>query len=170
MSAKPPLTSWCALGLLSALCLCVWGCAATPYRYGRFSKDDEVTGRKVAVVRGKPQKTLDRMSDFVSWPRRTLMPELPDRRRITDDTTDEVRHYLEKNDLTDVRVEVRDYDPQRQWRRLRESDVVSPAARYTLGTLSVLGYTLLPGACSAATRTTLTPIRSMQTPTSRACC
>lgn len=126
----------------------VAGCAQGPYQYGDFSTRENgpaTIPEKVVVERGGSHERLDRMSDALSWPRRKLFPELPDRREITPATLEQVTEYLDKNDLREVYVSVRDYQPRQQWRRLRESRVVSPLSRYTLGSLSVVGYTLFPG-------------------------
>jgi hypothetical protein len=136
---------WCAT-LLLAQAVSVIGCANKAYRYGDFSVADEESDPSLIVVQhGPPHKRLDRMSDIVTWPRRKLMPDRPDRRQIDPETTAKVAEYLEKNDLADVYVSVREYQPRDQWRRLRENQVVSPLSRYSFGTLSVVRYSLLPG-------------------------
>jgi hypothetical protein len=150
MNARTNRTGWCSLGLLCAQLTFAWGCAGRPYRYGEFSKSgagsqpDNVS-TQVNFKYGQPHKTLDRMSDAVSWPRRKLRPDEPDKRKITGETSEKLRRYLEKNDLGDVHVAVRDYDPAEQWRRLRENRIVPPVSRYTIGLLSVTNYSLLPG-------------------------
>ncbi len=140
----PHSRCWTA-AFVAGMCLCVWSCATTPYKYGRFSSDTSPAVRKIEVSEGESHKTLDALSDAASWPVRKLMPKRPDKRTISDETKEKVLAYLEQNDLADVHVEVRGYSPRRQWRRLGESSVVSPLARYTLGTFSVLGYSVLPG-------------------------
>jgi hypothetical protein len=120
------------------------GCAQAPYQYGNFAVNSEMP-QKVVVERGGSHKVIDRISDAISWPRRKLFPELPDRREISPETLEQVAEYLDKNELTDVHVSVRDYRPRDQWRRLRDSRVVPPLTRYTLGPLSVINYTLFPG-------------------------
>ncbi len=139
-----------SLGLLCAQLTLVWSCAAGPYHYGknRDSSNAAVNGSatgQVAFKYGKPQKTLDRMSDIVSWPRRVFRPDTPDKRTITSETTDKLREYLSKNDLMDVEVTVRDYDPGEQWSRLRDNRIVPGLSRYTLGVFSMLNYALIPG-------------------------
>ena len=150
MNERTHRTGWCSLGLLCSQLAFAWGCASRPYRYGEFSKSDgnepvAAAPRQVNFKYGQPHKRLDRMSDIVSWPRRKLRPNEPDKREITDETAEKLRQYLEKNDLDDVQVTVRDYDPAEQWRRLRENRIVPPVSRYTFGLLSVANYSLLPG-------------------------
>lgn len=55
------------------------------------------------------------------------------------------RDYLQKNGLQDVHIDVRRYAPREQWRRIRENERISPALKYSAGTLSWVGYTLFPG-------------------------
>lgn len=146
MNAVPRTFRWSCLTLLLLQAVAVIGCASKAYRYGDFSAaDDDSVARQVVVQQGQPHKRLDRMSDMVSWPRRKLRPDLPDRRKIAPETTEKVAEYLEKNDLADVYVSVRDYQPRDQWRRLRDSRVVPALSRYSLGTLSVLRYSIFPG-------------------------
>jgi len=150
MNARTHRSSWCSLGLLCAQLAFAWGCAGRPYRYGEFSNSSgdgplADAPQPVTFNYGQPHKSLDRMSDVVSWPRRILRPDEPDNRQITSETTEKLRRYLERNDLDDVHVAVRDYDPGEQWRRLRENRIVPPVSRYTFGLLSVANYSLLPG-------------------------
>jgi hypothetical protein len=64
---------------------------------------------------------------------------------VSEDTTLAVSNYLEQNQLPDVCVRVNQYAPGEEWRRLRENRNVGAGWRYTLGTLSLVGYTLIPG-------------------------
>ncbi len=120
------------------------GCAQGPYQYGNFTNRPGAP-EKVVVQRGGQHKVIDKISDTLSWPRRRLFPKLPDKREIKPETLEQVAEYLNKNDLSEVHVSVRDYQPREQWRRLRDSQVTSPLSRYTFGSLGVIGYTLFPG-------------------------
>ena len=64
---------------------------------------------------------------------------------LSPETAEQLKGYLENNDLCDVYVFVNHYDPRGQWQRLRENRRISAGWRYSLGTLSMVGYTLLPG-------------------------
>ena len=55
------------------------------------------------------------------------------------------RDYLAVNGLDRVKVRINEYDPAGEWQRLKHNESVSWPVRYTLGTLSVVGYTLFPG-------------------------
>ena len=132
--------AWC----LGGLCL-LWGtgCASTNYQYGRFHADGAAPAELV-VEYGRPQKTLDRMRRVVTLPQRILSPKKEHLDQPSAETTEKLAAYLKKNDLTDLHVTVHQYDPKGEWQRLRENDRISPGWRYTVGTLSVVGYTLLP--------------------------
>jgi hypothetical protein len=60
-------------------------------------------------------------------------------------TEDALRSYLEYNGLTDVKVRVNQYAPQREFRRLVRNKSVGWGWRYTLGFFSWLYGTILPG-------------------------
>lgn len=94
---------------------------------------------------GKPHKILDKLGWLVGLPERvfTLNPKASNH-EVSPETVETLRTYLEANDLGDVLISVNDYDPKGQWQRLRENDLVNPLWRYSVGTLSWLGYTLFP--------------------------
>ncbi len=52
--------------------------------------------------------------------------------------------YLSQNDLSDVHIAWRDYDPSDQWRRLWNNDEIHPLWKYTDGTMRVIASTILP--------------------------
>jgi hypothetical protein len=56
-----------------------------------------------------------------------------------------IRQYLAVSGLDKVKVRVNQYDPAGEWQRLRDNHSVSGPVRYTIGTLSVVGCTVLPG-------------------------
>ncbi|REK10818.1 MAG: hypothetical protein DWQ37_15355 [Planctomycetota bacterium] len=141
---KLPKTSIAAWIWAACCALVAGGCTSGPYEYGRFDTANDHHVQEVAVDVGEPHQQLDRMSDAISWPARKLFPDRPDKRVIQPETTERVATYLQKNDLSDVYVSVRDYQPKDQWRRLRSNERLSPLVRYSLGSLSVARYTLLP--------------------------
>ena len=52
---------------------------------------------------------------------------------------------LAVNELDQVKVRINQYDPFGEWQRLGANRSVSWPVRYSLGTLAVVGYTVLPG-------------------------
>jgi hypothetical protein len=132
------------LVVVCALVVCL-GCATSPYRYGEFRESSDDAPREVVVEHGKPHKTLDRVARVIGWPKRLIPWERRvDSHELSPETLDKLTDYLEKNDLTDVHVYINHYDPKSQWQRLRQNDRVSPAWRYSAGSLSMLAYTLFP--------------------------
>lgn len=127
----------------------VCGCATTgPYEYGQFHPGrpagTDVTA--VAIEYGTPNKTLDGIGNILGIPAKVLsLNSKVDNHHVSDETIEKLTAYLEKNDLTDVRVSVNQYSPRDQWRRLRENDRISPGWRYTAGTLGWMSYTIRPG-------------------------
>ena len=119
------------------------GCASQPYRYGQF-RPVTSPAPPLVVDHGEPHPQLDRLHEVVEFPRKLLRFGRPDPRPTTEQVEQTVVTYLEKNDLTDVAVEVGEYDPSRQWQRLRENERVGPLWKYSVGSLTVVGYSLLP--------------------------
>lgn len=100
----------------------------------------------VEVQTGRPNKLVDGAGWVLGIPGKIL---LWDRRvnnhKIAPETSAAVATYLERNQLQDVCVRVNQYDPGDEWRRLTENHEVGAGWRYTIGTLSVVGYTIFPG-------------------------
>ncbi len=127
------------------------GCAAVvPYHYGHFQHDlpadapEELNGPSVEF--GKPIKTLDRIASVVGLPEKIVgLNKKISNHSVSLDTVAKLRSYLDQNDLADVAIYVNCYDPKEQWRQLRENRRVGAGWRYSLGTLSLVSYTLLPG-------------------------
>jgi hypothetical protein len=126
------------------------GCAAAvPYRYGRFHSevlpDVPADESKPSVEFGKPSATLDRVASLVGLPEKLLgLNKKIDNHAVSLDTVTKLRGYLNQNDLADVAIYVNCYDPMEQWRRLRENRQMGAGWRYTMGTVSVIQYTLFP--------------------------
>ena len=99
----------------------------------------------VVVEHGRPNKTLDRIGKVVGFPQKILPFDFKiNNHELSDETREKLLAYLEANDITDVYVAVNQYEPKDQWRRLKENHCIAPGWRYTVGTLSWLGYTILP--------------------------
>jgi hypothetical protein len=129
--------------------MALWGsgCASTPYRYGRFHlpEPDGPAPQPVAFKFGKPHKTLDRLGWLAGVPERVFtLNAKASNHQVSPETLQTLRVYMEENDISDVLVAVNDYDPKGQWRRLQENDRVAPFWKYSVGTLTWLGYTLFP--------------------------
>ena len=100
----------------------------------------------VEVERGQRRPVIDGAgwvlaipSKIMLWDRRALNHD------VSDATVDEVATYLQRRQLTETKVRVNQYAPADEWRRSTHNDRVAPGWRYTLGSLSWLQYTLVPG-------------------------
>jgi hypothetical protein len=126
------------------------GCAApVPYHYGHSlpvgKQGSTVATAGPLVEYGQPNKTLDRLAYIVGLPRRVVgLNKKINNHRVSPQTLDALRTYLDENDLADVTVFVNYYNPKDQWRRLKENQRIGAGWRYSIGSLSVLSYTLLP--------------------------
>lgn len=147
----PSFRGWQSFLLLAVALAGLSGCATTPYRFGsaqwyRTSPELEARTLPQAIERGEPNKLLDTIGwvwgipdKIILWDRRI------DNHNIGSQTESVIADYLAKNELTSVKVRLNQYHPGDDWRRLVANDSVGAGWRYTLGTLSVLGETILPG-------------------------
>ncbi|QDV25542.1 hypothetical protein [Aureliella helgolandensis] len=106
----------------------------------------ELLDAEPQIQRGEPRKVLDAAgwvwgipSKILLWDRRV------DNHRISPETEIAISDYLAVNGLNTVRVRLNQYRPGDDWRRLVKNRSVGAPWRYTVGTLSVLGETVLPG-------------------------
>lgn len=142
-------------GILLACAGCVAGlagCASGPYQYSRGWQApqavdcEEVVESTTEICEGRPNRFIDGVGWVVGIPGKIL---LWDRRVnnhcVSEDTTEAVAQYIDDNGLENVCVRVNQYAPGDEWRRLVDNENVGAGWRYTLGTVSLIGYTLLPG-------------------------
>jgi hypothetical protein len=124
-----------------------------PYKYGRGWHEapammvaQSADNFEPQIHDGRPNKLIDGAGWVLGIPGKVL---LWDRRvnnhAVSGDTTLAVSNYLEQNQLPDVCVRVNQYAPGEEWRRLCENRNIGAGWRYSLGTLSLVGYTLIPG-------------------------
>jgi len=136
--------------LLLVLSFLTSGCATLPYSYGTASQHKECAElaalTQAPIERGRPNRFLDTAGWIWGIPNKII---LFDRRvenhKISSDTEASIAGYLGDNGLGTVKVRINQYHPGDDWRRLVANKSVGPGWRYTLGTLSVLGETLIPG-------------------------
>lgn len=140
----------------ASLCLAAWflsaavGCATAPYRYGTVREDARPVGLRSQsgpqIVRGKPHAVLDGVGWVFGIPSKiTMWNSRMENHRISSSTENAVSEYLASNDLDHVKVRLNQYDPCDDWRRLVDNKSVGWGWKYSLGTLSWLGETILPG-------------------------
>lgn len=136
------------------LFLLTWaGCASSSYQFGMPNRPLTPAASEEAnqLTFGGEQPRLDRAERWIHYPSEKLRQWLPGKEPTLDPeerrslALGKAQEYLELNELNDVHIDVRQYDPATQWQRLRENDRIHPIWKYTDGTLSHLSYTLMPG-------------------------
>lgn len=151
-SAKIKSTSSGCLQLMTILlgCVILSGCATGQYHFG--TKERWRSSRELAAItaphieRGQPHKGLDTIGWIWGIPNRILLFDWRvENHRIDQQTEAAIANYLHHNQLDSVKVRLNQYHPGDDWKRLVANKTVGPGWRYTLGTISVLGETLLPG-------------------------
>ena len=127
------------------------GCATIPYRPGvniENAKTLPLRPGEPQIVRGRPNRFLDAcdwiwpgslLSKFLLWNKKL------DAHQISPETEEAVRRYLEANGLKNVKVRLNSSGVRDEWRRLVRNKAVGAGWRYTLGVLSLVRYTILPG-------------------------
>lgn len=98
------------------------------------------------VERGRPNKALDSIGWVFGIPGKIiLLDRRMDNHHVGTNTEAALTTYLEYNRLSDVKVRINQYAPQREFRRLVRNKSVGWGWRYTLGLLTWLYQTALPG-------------------------
>ena len=130
------------------------GCSTSkPYRYGR-NNDSAIPYQSPisSVVDGRSNHPkLDAIEKNLYAPIDALRARLS-RADLTQKSIAQQRElaasqaisYLLKNDLSDVHIAWREYDPSDQWRRLWNNDEIHPLWKYTDGSMRVIASTILP--------------------------
>lgn len=135
---------------LLAISLLSTGCVTAPYRHWN-SVDHPPPPQLLAIndpqiERGAKYPIIDGIGWVIGIPDKII---LWDRRvsnhHVSADTEEAIARYLAENDLPAVKVRLNEYHPWDEWRRLVANKRVGWGWRYSLGTLSCLGYTVFPG-------------------------
>ena len=132
-----------------------FGCVKDTYQYGIDPSLDQSKPATPASInpisQGGELPRIDRIETFVQAPKKFLRkiarrpepdPVVQDQRRI--EAVALAQEYLAANGLSEVRIEVRDYQPREQWERLKANSSIRPIWKYTGGTLNWFRYTILP--------------------------
>ncbi len=137
----------CACGLLT-------GCASTTYQYGvKYPRPVTASDKELnSLTFGGEHPKLDKCERVVQYPVRKIRQWF--RSKKGENLSEEearrqaiyvAQEYLVLNELNDIKIDVREYDPAEQWRRLRENDRIHPFWKYTFGSLNHLQYAWIPG-------------------------
>lgn len=131
----------------------VSGCASDTYRFGNPKRPFQPqSSAPMRVTIGGEHPRLDKFENAVHYPAKKFKQWFGKRSepKPSEDTLREQaiamsQEYLILNDLEDINIDVREYSPAEQWRRLRENDSIHPFWKYTTGTLRHAEYCLMPG-------------------------
>lgn len=136
-------------GCIALALLATYGCATVPYRYGanietpntlRLREDEP------QIERGRRVWVVDFLGNVFGIPSKLLLLHWKvDRHFISAETEAALADYLAANDLRNVKVRLNQYAPAGEWSRLVRNRAVGVGWRATLGTLSMIFYTVLPG-------------------------
>ena len=134
------------------------GCASADYKSLKLAKQEralarQITPQAIKVTTGGQHPNLDKLETVVNYPidkvrkwfaqRKPLSPTPPiEQLRI--ECVEQTQEYLALNEMTSMYIDVRQYDPSEQWRRLRDNANISPIWKYSAGTLQHLEYCLIP--------------------------
>lgn len=100
----------------------------------------------VCIEEGKKRPVIDGIGWVIGIPRKLLLwDHRADNHHVSDGTVAEITNYLEDRGLDDTVVRVNQYAPLKEWNRLVQNRKVGPGWRYTIGTLHLIKYTVLPG-------------------------
>ena len=130
------------------------GCSTSkPYRFGRENdstvpyqstissvKDGRDSHPKLDTIEKNLYAPIDAIRARLSRPDLTR-PPIAQQRELA---ASQAMAYLSQNDLSDVHVAWRDYDPSDQWRRLWNNDEIHPLWKYTDGSMRVIASSILP--------------------------
>ncbi len=135
---------------LSALLL-VWStaCARPPQAYREMPDKHPVRSLPAdpQVIRGQQNVLLDGLGHYViSLPYKLILWNWQvDRHKISEENEIVLRRYLEVNRLDTVQVRLNSYAPHKEFARLRRNKDVHGGYRYTIGVVTWIFTTILPG-------------------------
>ncbi|MBI4617812.1 MAG: hypothetical protein HY720_29635 [Planctomycetes bacterium] len=139
--------------LLAACLVLLAGCSSPPDPYEPavpvICEDDDLATPpgEERIERGGSWGFLD---PVFSWtfglPAKLILWSFEiDSHEIDERTEEAIRCYMAANGLSDTKVRLNQYDPIGEWKRLFANEKVGWPARYTLGVLVNVVYTILPG-------------------------
>lgn len=132
--------------LVPLLLLALSGCAAVPYRYGTELENRPIWRDQPQIEVGRPNAFVDTVGTLVSIPSKIILFSTKvDNHRISPETIVALKEYLSANDLGNVKIRANQYAPGGEWIRLFRNRSVGMGWRVTLGVLSNVFYTILPG-------------------------
>lgn len=124
------------------------GCASEPSAYQKavIRRPFRSKPPDPQFVRGKKNVAIDGLGHYLfSLPAKLILWNWHvDNHKVSEENEAIIRKYMEVNGLNTTEVRLNTYAPQKEFARLKKNKDVNWAYKYTLGTLSVVFYTLLP--------------------------
>jgi hypothetical protein len=140
------IVRWIGLLLCGLLAGCAHPLSPREIDISRVYIDPTPIDNEQQIQRGRPRKVIDGIGWLFGIPGRILLLDRRiDNHKISLETEFQIAEYLEINDLYHTRVRLNQYNPREDWQRLFANRNVNPLIRFTFGTVTVLGETLLPG-------------------------
>lgn len=140
--------NWLWISLVYWICASA-GCAplaSRPIAAQRIYQPTRTLDQEPQIQRGKKRPVIDTVGWVVGIPSKILLwDRRVDNHRIGQATEQSISQYVDRNGLSTVRVRLNQYDPIEDWKRLVRNDSVGAPWRLTIGALSVLGETVIPG-------------------------
>lgn len=143
-------TFQCRLTVALVCVLSFGGCASARYSAGSaqqyYSSSELADMSGPRIERGRPNRVVDTLGWIWGIPQKIILFDRRVENHAIDQRTEsEMAAYLHDNELSTVKVRLNQYHPGDDWKRLVANKSVGAGWRYTLGTLTVLGETVLPG-------------------------
>lgn len=138
------------LVLVASACCLLTGChvlSPQPILPGCSNLPDSLLAEgEPQIEQGAPLPVIDCAGWIWGIPGKVLLWNCRvENHRISPETAGVLAGYLAANELDEVKVRLNQYHPLDDWRRLRRNTSVAWPLRYSVGTISVLGETLIPG-------------------------
>jgi hypothetical protein len=138
------------LGMLFVCTLCLSGCRILAPQAIDNSKQniapELLQANSLPIERGKPRAIIDGVGWVVGIPSKLLLWDSRiDNHKIGLETEACVAEYLSQNQMGHVKVRLNQYRPWDDMKRLTKNKSMAWPWRYSIGTLSVLGETIVPG-------------------------
>jgi hypothetical protein len=130
------------------IALHVTACAKAPYKpRGDVFPNSEPIPEESQISRGEPNVIADSLGHYLfSLPEKLILWNWRmGNHDISEETEAAMKEYLERNNLKEVKVRLNEYAPIGEFKRLTSNENVGAGWRYTLGLLSWIFYTVLPG-------------------------
>ncbi len=142
------MTRRALLPLLVAFLLMTTACGPTTYiRSGDAHDVLKLQPGEAQIERGEPLWLLDMAGSWIfGLPTKIALANAKmNNHDISDRTEARLRHFLADNELNHVKVRINQYAPLSDWGRLFDNEQVHWGWRYTLGTITMIFETILPG-------------------------